>query len=220
MIKFFKRVTSIIISFSIVLHLLTGCYAKVLSPEDLVNYIINLYVFNDTSAGSTIGISPEDNQASILKIKEYEIASLRKVFEFDGFNVSESKIEEIYNAKMQILKKINYEIEEVESTHNKKKIKFSTTFFNEPKVLKISAEKLVAKVEAGEITDLSQVGENLANIMIYEINNFIISDEKVSFETEFTKQKFNLNGKNITIWGPNDLNEFRLNIFNLISGEV
>lgn len=109
----------------------------------------------------------------------------------------------------------SYQIEEIESTYNKKKIKFSTTFFYEPKVSKISAEKLVAKVEAGEIKDLSQVDENLANIMIDEINNFIISDEKVSFETEFTKQKFNVNGKNIKIWVPSDLNEFRFNIFSL-----
>lgn len=216
--KIFKKVIALLTITIMSISMFTGCSKKEIGPEVVTKAMFDLFILDDTTAGESVGITVEQGEELVAAKKDAGIQALQTLFSALGGEVSDEKIEEIYNAQAEALRKTSFETEEISSEKDKKVIKISTTYIDTYALQEKASESLVAKIESGEITDISNMGEVLADILIEEMQNASVSEDKKSFEAEFELTKVDVNGKDANMWLPADTTTFGAQLSSLVSG--
>lgn len=216
--KFFKKGMALLAVIVISISMLTGCSKEEIGADTVTKAMFDLFVLRDAAACEEIGISQEAGEEVISSQKQATIESFKGLLSSLGSDVPDDKIEEIDNAQVEALRKITYEIEEVSSEKDKKVIKISTTYVDTSSLGNNASKKVEDKIKSGEITDVTKLGEALADSLIEEIQNSNVSEDKKSFEAEFELREIEIDGKNKKIWFPVDSAEFSVNLSSAVAG--
>ncbi|MDE6182093.1 MAG: DUF5105 domain-containing protein [Eubacteriales bacterium] len=206
--------------FITVIAMLTGCGSKEeVSATDSAKAMFDLLFLGDkTDATSKLGMSDEEATQLMDTYKQSQTTMVKQIFKSSGLEISDEKVEEIYLALVEAFGKLEYTITEKEgSSAETKTVVFETTYLDFEQVTNNIVGRLTEEV--ADPTNASEVAETFANIFVEELKNATPSTEKAIFESEFSLQKFEIDGKAKDVWFASNPTEFGFNLGMVVTGQ-
>ena len=214
--KFFKIFLALILCLA-----LFGCQKKQeILPKQSLESLIGLVVFQSTTAIENIGITQEEGQEILKGIKEEAILTLENTFKSLDLNIPIEKVEEIFNTQSNILKNVVLRIEEnaedLKEKSDIRRVKISTNTLPISETLLNSSNEILKKLELNEIKDENQFNEIFVSKILEALNSVKPSQEDISFEVSCIRNNVDINGKEVYIWLPEDIESFAQSLIDYI----
>ncbi|MDE6181631.1 MAG: hypothetical protein K2F59_00310 [Eubacteriales bacterium] len=197
--------------FITVIAMLTGCAKpEEISATESAKALIDLKFFSDKTGAINLGMTEEECTKMLEEFKETQIKDLKEVFDEADLQVSDEKIEELFNSVMGAFGKLNYTIEELESPNGETKhVIIRTTYIDFEKLVSSTVTNILLDEETlKSMSDESQLGEIIANSLIDALNNATPSEETATIKAEFALQEMTVNGKSANVWFPSNVAKF------------
>lgn len=205
-----------VISLALCVLFVVGCSGKEkLTPDITATSLFNLYIKGDKEAVAKMKISKEDVDAIAKIQKDTAISLLKTSLTSTGIQVTDEKLEEFYNAREEVLKKLNCTAEVISQTKESAEVKIKSTYINEDALAEKAANDALETIKQMGLTDeneaVSKFGDEYIKNSIMAYQSAEPSQDTKEKTFKFTKQD--------GIWLPESSVEFGNSIGLLIAGQ-
>lgn len=213
--KFLLCLTTIIcFSFALV-----GCKSNTIPADQTAKALYNLYILSNGDECKNIGLSDEDIQLVFDTQKAQSIKATRLNFTRGGLPITDSELEEIYNAQVEALKKLTPTFTIESEDKDKTIVKISTTYVKFTEADQKAADEAVEEAKNSGKTSKSDISKIYIEKLINNLKSIEPSSDSKENTFEFTKQNVNVDGKTKEVWLPENMVDFGKSLSTVVLGQ-
>ncbi|MCY6960282.1 DUF5105 domain-containing protein [Clostridium brassicae] len=192
--------------------MLLGCSNKPkVSAEETAKILFNFYIKGDESGLSKISM-PEDKVKELSEFHKKTIKNgIKNEFLKEGLTLKDDQLEQIYNARIDALKKVTVTTEKISEDDKEAEVKIKSTYFNEGKLNEDAAKAAIEEVKKLKLTNQKEALDKLLDAYVKKAKE-AYKNVKPSTDTKEKTFKFNIVEK---VWMPKDMNKFATEIGSL-----
>ncbi len=209
--KILQKSIAVIMLMALGIFVLAGCGSKTVPAEETAKALYDLYVLQKTDGAKSIGLTDEEIKKSLDAQKSSSINATRSNFISGGLSISNEKLEEIYAAQTEALKKLSSKIEIVSSDKDVTKVKISTSYLDF-----VGADTRAAEAALKETNDKKKLAEIYPNKIIEEFKKIQPSSELKEKTFDFKKENLKVSDGTKQAWIPSDITGFATELGKMI----
>ncbi|EJO5346339.1 DUF5105 domain-containing protein [Clostridium botulinum] len=192
-----------------------GCSSKPkVKADETAKILFDFYIRGDKEALTKIDL-PKDKIEEISKLqKEKTIQTLKTNLTTQGANVSDEKINQIYEARVEALKKLSAKAEIVSEDDKSANVKLKMSYIDEGALDRKAGEDAAEEIKKSNITDRKKAIDKAIDIYV---QNLIKEYKNLKPSSDMKEKTFKFVIKEKT-WMPEDNSGFALNIGKMTIG--
>lgn len=210
-----KKIYTLLLAICLILPLVSGCGREKPTAADSVEAIYNLYILRDESGVSALGLSEKEITMALEAYDNALKESIRTNFSDSGLEMNDETVEEICQARINALAKMNAEFKVTSEKNATAEVTLTTTYFDE---VALDTDAAYAARDTADAADFTDYNEYLSFLMENYTQNLIDSYGAVT-PSEDTRE--------ITVectiidntWLPKDMASFGSQLIQAVSGQ-
>ncbi|MCY6369703.1 DUF5105 domain-containing protein [Clostridium ganghwense] len=213
--KKMKKSLVLLMSFLFIPIMLIGCSSKPkVSPDETAKILFNFYIKGDQSGLEKIKM-PKDVIDETAKLqKETYTTAIKNNFKVAGLTIKDEQVEQIYEARMEGLKKLTVTTETVSESDTEAQVKIKSTYFDTVALDKKAAQDAVEQVKKLKLTNQQEAKTKVTDAYIKNLVE-AFKNVKPSADTKEKTFKFTIQEK---VWLPQNMIQFGSGIGGQVSG--
>lgn len=200
--------------------ILTGCGEKITPPEKSAEAYFSYVLTGDTTKLKEYNIPTSELESTFKSEMSDFKSSFADEFKSSGFDITDDELNQIIDSLLLTVKKLDPKIEATDVQKDAATVKITCSTIELQKMIENASTATQNELKASKTTSEKELLKEFKDSYIKNIsklaNEIKPSGETKEFTYTFKKSILSENGKDVTVWMPEDDDKFSTDINTLV----